>query len=121
MSTEASERDIQSSILDYLAILKIPAFRRNTGATVLNYQSKAGAMKKRLVRFSEKGQSDIWGVIPANFLEPGGRHFEIEVKRPGGKPTPEQQEWIDRMRRAGCIAFVAHSVEEVQKALEGLR
>lgn len=109
---KATEAQIQKAILDYLDAMKIPAFRRNTGAFAGEYKGK-----RRFVRFSEKGQSDIWGVIPARILEPGGLHFEIEVKRPGEKPTPEQDEWLRSMAKAGCIAFVATSVEDVERAL----
>jgi hypothetical protein len=39
----------------------------------------------------------------------------IEVKRPGGKPTAEQQQFIDTINEAGGLAFVARSVEEVDQ------
>jgi hypothetical protein len=44
-----------------------------------------------------------------------GRFLAIEVKRPGGKATPEQQQFIDTINQAGGLAFVARSVEEVEK------
>jgi hypothetical protein len=39
----------------------------------------------------------------------------IEVKRPRGRVTPEQQQFIDMINEAGGLAFVARSVEEVEK------
>jgi hypothetical protein len=46
-----------------------------------------------------------------------GRFLAIEVKRPGNKPTPEQQQFIDTINEAGGLAFVARSVEEVDNTL----
>jgi hypothetical protein len=46
-----------------------------------------------------------------------GRFLAIEVKRPGGKATQEQQQFIDTINAAGGLAFVAHSIEEVQAQL----
>jgi hypothetical protein len=59
-----------------------------------------------------RGVSDIIGCIPKT-----GRFLAIEVKRPGGKPTPEQQQFIDTINAAGGLAFVARSVEEVEQRL----
>ena len=61
-----------------------------------------------------------------NYQEPGisdllvcldGKFIAIEVKRPGGKATPIQSQYIEEIKRAGGIAFVAHSVDEVVKEL----
>jgi hypothetical protein len=47
-----------------------------------------------------------------------GRFLAIEVKRPGNKASPEQQQFIDTINEAGGLAFVARSVEEVERALD---
>jgi hypothetical protein len=49
-----------------------------------------------------------------------GRFLAIEVKRPGGKPTPEQQQFMDMINQAGGLAFVAHSIEEVAEVFRSL-
>jgi hypothetical protein len=41
-----------------------------------------------------------------------GRAIYIEVKLPGEYPRPDQQKFLDAMRRTGAIAGCAHSVEE---------
>lgn len=41
----------------------------------------------------------------------------IEVKAPGEKATPEQERFLDDVRRAGGIAGVVHSVEEAAALL----
>jgi hypothetical protein len=57
-----------------------------------------------------KGVSDILGVWK-------GRLLAIEVKRPGGKVSDEQQAFIDRVNKLGGIAFVARSVDDVIRGL----
>lgn len=56
---------------------------------------------------SEKGIPDIIGILP------GGRFLGIEIKRPGGRVSPEQAKWIQNINDSGGIAFVAYSVDEV--------
>lgn len=55
--------------------------------------------------------------INACFL---GRSIRIEVKTPdhGNKPSKAQEIDIKKWRRAGCLAFVAYSLEDVQKIFE---
>lgn len=46
-----------------------------------------------------------------------GRFFGIELKAPKGIASPAQQQFIDEIKRAGGIAFVARTLDEV---IEGL-
>lgn len=57
-----------------------------------------------------KGISDILGI----YL---GKMLAIEVKKPGGKLTPEQQRFIDRVKIEGGISFVAYSIDDVINGL----
>lgn len=77
----------------------VMAWRQNTGALMDN--------KGRLVQFGLcKGSSDIIAVGH------NGVFIAIEVKGPGGKVRPEQQTFIDNIRRMGGRAGVARSAEE---------
>ena len=58
----------------------------------------------------QRGISDLLGCY-------NRRMFAIEVKKPGGKPTPDQIAFLDAVRGAGGIGFVATSTEDV---IEGL-
>ena len=58
-----------------------------------------------------KGVSDILGCYQ-------GRLLAIEVKRPGKKPTPDQQRFLDRVKIEGGISFVASSVSDVIEKLK---
>jgi hypothetical protein len=57
------------------------------------------------------GDADLCGSV-------NGRHFEIEVKRPGLRPTRLQEARLAGWAASGAITGVAHSVED---ALEILR
>ena len=46
-----------------------------------------------------------------------GRFIGIEVKRPGQKPKPIQQAFINAINKVNGVAFSATSLEEVQKKL----
>lgn len=46
-----------------------------------------------------------------------GRSVQLEVKRPGEKPTALQLRRLDEWQRAGAVAAVVHSVMEVKKLL----
>ncbi len=59
------------------------------------------------------GVSDILGVLK------DGRILAIEVKSPKGKVSPHQQVFLDRINENGGLAFVAHSIEEVEEQLHG--
>ena len=65
----------------------------------------------RYVRVGFVGCSDIIGQTT------DGRFLAVEVKRPGGKTTDAQMEFLGRVQRAGGIAFVAWSVDDVGKGL----
>jgi hypothetical protein len=52
--------------------------------------------------FGEKGISDIIACSPE------GVFTAIEVKRPGGRVSPEQSDFIERVKRNKAVAFVAY-------------
>ena len=66
-----------------------------------------------IVHVGKHGESDIMGHRISD-----GRAIYIEVKLPGEKPRPDQQQFLDSMRNTGAISGCAHSVEE---ALEIVR
>ena len=98
------EQSIQRAILDYLRWRGIPCYKHQN----------AGIRKPDggYIPTHTRGVSDIIGCIPKT-----GRFLAIEVKRPGGKPTQEQQQFIDTINAAGGLAFVARSVDEVAECI----
>jgi hypothetical protein len=59
---------------------------------------------------SMKGVSDILACFEGRFLA-------IEVKRPGGRVSPDQELFLARVRKAGGIGLVAYSVDDVVEGL----
>lgn len=45
-------------------------------------------------------------------LIPGGRLVLLEFKRPGGRRSPHQRLWLERLRALGFRAAFVESVEE---------
>ena len=103
MRTESTETEIRNTCLAWLNTLPgCRFFKRNTGAVTI---PATETTKARFVRFNETGMVDIWGVFP------GGKHVEIEIKRPGKKPTEEQYRYLAEMLTCGCIVYWADSIE----------
>jgi hypothetical protein len=79
-------------------------WRANSGAGKLTWSS---GHQSQFMRFGFKGQPDVLGFTTA------GRLLACEVKAVGKHPTPEQQEFLDDVAKAGGIAFVARDVADV--------
>jgi len=62
---------------------------------------------------SPKGIPDIIGIYRGKFLA-------VEIKKPGGKPTDLQKEFLTKVQINGGISCVVHSWEELAKFLESL-
>lgn len=57
-----------------------------------------------------RGLPDLIGVYR-------GRALALEVKRPGGKPTPLQEHELGRWAAAGALVAVVTSVEDVKRLI----
>ena len=55
-----------------------------------------------------KGAADLMGCTDT------GQFFAIECKKPGKKPTPEQEEFLQAVERRGGLAIVADGIEAVE-------
>lgn len=101
------ESAILASILHLLAVYRIYARRINVGMVPVAAAGGVAGFR----RSTMSGISDVIGVLP------GGRFLAIEVKRPGGKTTPQQEEFLERVNAAGGLAFVATSSRDVEERL----
>ena len=100
----ATEQQIQKAISDYLKLKHYVIFKhRNVGIF------KQDTKKYIPLAFGEKGIPDLIACAP------GGRFWGIEVKRKGGRVSPDQTDFIARVRKNGGIAFVAYSIDDVIK------
>jgi len=90
---QLKEADITKQVRDYLHYKK-----------VFHWKQWQGPMSQ------PRGVSDIIGCI-------NGKFFAIEIKVPGGLITQNQADFLGAVRASGGIAFVAYSVEDVQREL----
>jgi hypothetical protein len=90
------EDTIRDDIYDYLTKAGVFVWRDNQSKR----HRQIGVAKGR------KGIADILGIYR-------GWPLAIEVKAPKGVTSVDQDRWLDQFRRAGGIAFIAKSVEEV--------
>jgi hypothetical protein len=101
------ETQILKGCLDWLnTVPGVWCWRQNTGGREwVDFYGKT-----HYVAFGIPGQADITGVAH-------GDRVEIEVKRPGEKPTAEQWAWLEFIDRTGGIAFYCDSIETCQTRL----
>lgn len=66
----------------------------------------------RFLRFGWPGCPDVLGQLN------DGRLLGVEVKGPAGKLRPEQAVFLDRVRAAGGVAFMARDLRDVLRELQ---
>lgn len=104
---DATEQEIQKAILDYLKLKGFIVFKhRNVGIY------KQDTKQYIPLAFGEKGIPDLIACAP------DGSFWGVEVKRRGGKISPDQTDFIQRVRAKGGHAFVAYSLDDVMAEVE---
>lgn len=106
-----SEKQIENSILEYLAMRNIYAFKVKSQGT---YDVKEGRFRKPS-RYYKRGTADILGVLP------GGRFLAIEVKSKTGRLSMHQKMFIEAVNAYGGLGFVARSIEDVEQSIKGVK
>lgn len=71
-------------------------------------------MGERFIRFGWKGCPDVLGQMK------DGRLLGVEVKAPDGRLRPEQALFLERIRAAGGVGFVARDCRDVRRELGGV-
>lgn len=103
----SNDRPESAALVEVLKALRAhPAIawceRMNSGA------AKVG---NRFIRFGWPGCPDVLGQLR------DGRLLGVEVKSPTGKLRPEQTVFLDRIRGAGGVAFMARDCRDVLREL----
>jgi hypothetical protein len=110
MSEAAIQQDIR------LALGQCPgirAFRQNVGA----YKDPRSG---RVIRYGlATGSADLIGwqtvvITEAMVGQRFARFLSVEVKTPTGRLSPEQETWRQAVLKAGGIAVVARSVDDIK-------
>ena len=104
------EREVQRSAIASLALMGVVLYRRNVALQVATYKGKS-----RVIRSGKVGQSDTYGWEITT-----GRHWEIELKRHGEKPTPAQLTWLQECGRTGAVAFWGDNVDTIERVAEAI-
>jgi len=102
VKTRQLEKEIQKACLDYLRVRKILCWKNRAVGIVKPNGSYIP------IPANERGVSDIIGILPT------GRLLAIEVKRPGTKPTAEQEAFLVSVNLYGGLGFVARSIDDIQ-------
>jgi hypothetical protein len=97
------ENRVKAEVLKYLKLRRIKAWSNPSGAVRIR--------PGKFMSFGLKGSSDILGILP------GGRFLAVEVKAPGGRLSPEQQEFLEDVKTLGGMAIVAKSYRDIETAL----
>jgi len=97
------EGRIKAGCLQYLKKRGFFAWNNPSGATRI--------APDRWVHFGRKGSSDIIGCLP------GGRFLAIEVKAPDGRLSPEQKEFLEKIRGLGGVALLVRGWRELDAGL----
>lgn len=107
MAKRQPESIIKAQIIEFLQLHKI--FFWNNRSTGIWNPSQRVFMKLN-GKGDIRGTSDLLGFYK-------GRFFAIEVKSEKGTVTPEQESFMQNVIRNGHIAFVARSIEDVERGL----
>ena len=105
------ESDVQRLITDWLSVKGIWWMRMNTGAMSGSHKGK-----KWFVRFAKPGTADLLTVSPDACKCPCITW--IEVKRPGGKQSEEQEAFQSEVEAEGMAYVLADCLEDVVEEFE---
>lgn len=97
------EKVIQLAICDYLTYRKHFFYRNNNTPVFDTTRQAFRAMPKH----TPKGLPDVVVIFK-------GQYIGLEVKRPGGKQSPEQKDIETRVKAAGGNYAVVYSIDDVK-------
>lgn len=117
MGLRNRESDLLAACMRWLQMEGVWCWRQNQGAIPL----RDGGYRRFV---GLKGVSDILGILPQTVVITGEREpvtfgnlLAVETKRPGEKPRPEQQAFLDRVNELGGVGVCVHSVDELERSL----
>lgn len=106
------ERQVQDAILEAAQMLGLVLVPTDAGAIA---RATEGAVR---IAALPKGWPDLSGVLHRGPFR--GRAVFVEVKQPGRRPEPEQDEWLDRLAEAGAAVNWFTDAGEALRWLVGL-
>jgi hypothetical protein len=106
----AREADIQQAIRLAVGMERDTVLWRNNIGTAIHQ----GTNRPIQYGVGGKGGSDLIGIV-------AGRFFALEVKKPGGRVTTEQKDFIALVRMKGGFACIVRTTDEARAAVERAR
>lgn len=104
------EKEIQASCIQWLQYQGVFCWKQYNGGLY-------DKTRETYYFAGKRGVPDIIGLLPPHAKldgEPVGGHFlGVEVKRPGGKRSPEQVEFGQNIARNGGISLCVYSLDEL--------
>jgi hypothetical protein len=104
-----TERETTRLLVGWLRSEGYDPHRRNVGGVRRRYKGKT-----RYISFNEKGECDWWLILG------DGRHCDIEIKRPGARPSFYQIIWMLRLLARGAPAFYCDSLPILTQTMKFL-
>jgi len=80
---------------------------------IINWLVFLGAWVVKTIATTKNGTPDVLACLDGQFIG-------IEVKKPGGKPSPLQRVQLRKIREAGGVGFTAESLNEAKDQLNYL-
>ena len=105
------ESQIQKSILNWLALQPEVFAWRSPNHAVFDFKRQIYRKKAAY----QRGVPDIIGLLRQTNQTTA---FAFEVKRPGGKLSNEQREWLARFNDIGGYGYMVDSLEDVIEIFE---
>jgi hypothetical protein len=103
-----AESDVQRAVISYVRRRPEIAFAGRINTIAMRTETGRPIWSHTI----GKGVSDIIGMFRS------GHWLALECKRPGGKPTPEQEQFIELVRSAGGCGAIVTSVDEAHMAID---
>lgn len=120
MKKQTPEGNLKSAVEDLLKVEGILFFRMNAGD---RFGSTNG--RRWRIRGHAKGTADILAAPQIWMNVNDGEYFKeypaflwLELKAPKGKPTPEQLDFADEIRKRGHYHMFVTDVRQVQEWLK---
>jgi hypothetical protein len=108
-SREASEKEIENSILQWLSLNGIYAWKVNNVGV---FDPIRKVYRKAHSPYIRKGIADILGILP------DGRLLAIEVKSASGRLSPEQKDFLMTINQKGGLGIMARSLTHVMQHVQ---
>ena len=105
------EETLQRAAVTYLRLLE------NQGKLLFYHPPNGGRRSKSEgARFKAAGVKP--GVSDLAFVLPGGQAAFIELKAPGGRLSPSQKDFIERVEGFGALTAVCNTFDQVVEAVD---